>query len=210
MVKQNTYHNLFKSLLPIIIGMVLSVSFNYTSAQSYNFQFFNVQEGLPQSTVNTIFQDSRGFLWIGTAGGGICKFDGENFTPYFSKNGIAGDIVTDITEDKNQNIWFTASWGGVTKFDGRKFTVFNKDKTNSLVDGNNLIFCDAKGRIWIAENNNVKIYKNGVFNDIHQSLQQKIKGAVTKIIEDSKNNLWITTAAGIIFINETDTLEITT
>ncbi|MCL4856515.1 MAG: hypothetical protein KJZ55_04455, partial [Flavobacteriales bacterium] len=92
----------------------MTITSNLTIAQTFNFQFFNVQEGLPQSKVNAIFQDSRGFLWIATAGGGICKFDGKNFTQYSSKDGIAGDIVTDITEDKDANIWFTSTWGGVT------------------------------------------------------------------------------------------------
>lgn len=210
MINQKKYQYIFKSLPPITIGILLFLSYLHTSAQTYNFQFFNVQEGLPQSKVNAIFQDSRGFLWIGTAGGGICKFNGENFTPYFSKDGIAGDIITDITEDKDNNLWFTASWGGVTKFDGRKFTVYNSDNSNTNIDGNDVIYCDTQGRIWIAEGSDIKIFKNGIFNTINKSLQEKIKGSVTTIIEDSKHNLWFTTSNGIIFITETDTLEITT
>ena len=184
------------------------ITANTASAQSYNFQFFNVQEGLPQSKVNAIFQDSRGFLWIGTAGGGICKFDGKNFTQYSSKNGIAGDIITDITEDKDHNIWFTTSWGGVTKFDGRKFTVYNNDKSSSLIDGNEIIFCDSKGRIWIVEGANIKIFKDGVFESIKPSFQKYIHSTVSDIYEDSKQNIWISTQSGIVFCNATDTIEI--
>ncbi|MGE0560857.1 MAG: two-component regulator propeller domain-containing protein [Flavobacteriales bacterium] len=180
-----------------------------TQSQTYNFQFFNVQEGLPQSKVNALLQDSRGFLWIGTAGGGICKFDGKNFTQYSSKDGIAGDIITDIVEDNDHNIWFTASWGGVTKFDGRKFTIYENDAQQSNIGGNDNIFCDSKGRIWIAEGSKVKIYKNGVFNPISASFQKYIKNQITDIFEDSKHNIWISTHEGIIYCNESDTIEIT-
>lgn len=199
----NTYHHISRLAFLFI---VLAFSLNLT-AQTYNFQFFNVQEGLPQSKVNAILQDSRGFLWIGTAGGGICKFDGKNFTQYSTKDGIAGDIITDIIEDKDQNIWFTASWGGVTKFDGRKFTIYENEAGNN--GGNDIIFCDSKGRIWIASGSLLKIYKDGFFNKVSPIFQKHITEQITEVIEDSKNNIWISTHGGIIFCSQTDTLKIT-
>ena len=104
-------------LLIIAIWLLLSSAF----AQQYNFEVFSVNEGLSQSQVNTIIEDSRGYLWLGTAGGGICKFDGYNFTQYSENDGICGPIVTSIAEDANGNIWFGASWGGVPRFNGKKF-----------------------------------------------------------------------------------------
>lgn len=201
----NTTYRTF--LQPIVFLLLVTLSFNLQS-QTYNFQFYNVQEGLPQSKVNALLQDSRGFLWIGTAGGGICKFDGKNFTQYSSRDGIAGDIITDIVEDHDKNIWFTASWGGVTKFDGRKFTVYENDASQNTIGENNVIFCDSKNRIWIAEGEKIKIYKNGFFNAIPASFQKYISSPITDIIEDSKKNIWITTHNGIIFCNTTDTIEI--
>lgn len=207
MIIQKTYQ-VFLKLFAFSLLLISSIN---SFSQTYNFQFFSVQEGLPQSTVNAIFQDSRGFLWIGTAGGGICKFDGEKFTQYSSKDGISGDIVTDITEDKEQNIWFTSSWGGITKYNGRKFTVYNENSKKEKIGGAKVIFCDSKGNLWLSNEGKIDIYKNEVFNPISKLLQKKIKGYVTEIIEDSKNNILITTTSGgIIYINKTDTLEINT
>lgn len=79
-------------------------------SQSYNFENYNVEDGLPQSEVNHIYQDDRGYLWIATAGGGICSFDGINFVQYEERNGLAGQIVNCITGDNQGNIWVGTTW----------------------------------------------------------------------------------------------------
>ena len=182
---------------------------NLANSQTYNFQYFSVQEGLPQSKVNSIFQDSRGFLWIATAGGGICKFDGKNFIQYSSKDGIAGDIITDITEDQDKNIWFTATWGGVTKFDGRKFTIYNKGENNNEIKGQQLIYTNSKGIIFIVDENNLKYYNGGIFKDVNPNIKKHLNSPISDITEDSKNNLLISTIEGLIYMNGSDTLLIT-
>ena len=68
------------------------------SAQTYNFEYYNVEEGLSQSRVTSIMQDDRGYLWVGTHGGGLCKFDGVDFVKYSEKNGLSGNIVTLLGE----------------------------------------------------------------------------------------------------------------
>lgn len=47
--------------------------------QQYSFKNFGVQQGLGQSQVYAIEEDSLGYLWLGTRGGGLSKFDGEKF-----------------------------------------------------------------------------------------------------------------------------------
>ena len=49
------------------------------AAQQYNFRNYNVPDGLAHSHVSKIFQDSKGYLWFSTLGGGVSKFDGKNF-----------------------------------------------------------------------------------------------------------------------------------
>ncbi len=48
-------------------------------AQHYTFRDFSLEQGLPQSEVNAITDDHLGYLWIGTNGGGLCRFDGRTF-----------------------------------------------------------------------------------------------------------------------------------
>ncbi|MCH8330571.1 MAG: hypothetical protein IH946_04195, partial [Bacteroidetes bacterium] len=46
----------------------------------HNFQSYSIDFGLPQSTVYDMLQDERGYIWAGTEGGGLSRFDGTNFT----------------------------------------------------------------------------------------------------------------------------------
>jgi ligand-binding sensor domain-containing protein/class 3 adenylate cyclase/predicted metal-dependent HD superfamily phosphohydrolase len=51
------------------------------------FDHFGINEGLSQSTVNALLQDSTGFIWIGTQDG-LNRFDGKRFRVYKEGNGL--------------------------------------------------------------------------------------------------------------------------
>ncbi|HYG50885.1 MAG TPA: two-component regulator propeller domain-containing protein, partial [Flavobacteriales bacterium] len=65
--------------------------------QLFHYEKFDIEDGLSQINVNTLFEDSNGFLWIGTQGGGINRFDGKDFVAYNEKDGIPGELVTSVT-----------------------------------------------------------------------------------------------------------------
>lgn len=50
---------------------------------SYIFNRFSRNEGLNTNNVNCVWQDKKGFLWIGTENG-IQRFDGRNFVSFSS------------------------------------------------------------------------------------------------------------------------------
>ncbi len=176
-------------------------------AQTYNFINYNVAEGLSQSKVTAIIQDTRGYLWIGTTGGGICKFDGKTFTKYNEKDGLGGSIVSSIAEDKNQNLWITSSWGGVSKFNGRKFITFTT--SDGLLDNNNnVVFPDNDGNIWIGSPSGLSIYSNGIFRTISKKNNEFLGSSITFIKQDHNDAIWIGSKKGITIINKKDTFYI--
>lgn len=177
--------------------------------QTYNFEYYNVEEGLSQSKVNAIIQDDRGHLWVATSGGGVCKFDGVNFKQYSEKDGISGDIVTDLSEDKDGNIWITSTWGGISKYNGRNF--FNFTKKDGLIEqnNNNVVFTDSKNKVWIGSNSGIAIYENGIFTAYTVENKKIIGNKINEITEDSKGNIWIGTTKGITLIKERKTVHIT-
>lgn len=180
----------------------LSCFSNYLIAQSFNFSYFNVPEGLPQSSVTAIYNDSRGYLWVATAGGGVTQFDGKEFICYSERNGLAGNIITGIAEDNEGNMWFTSTWGGITKFNGRKMiTLTEKDGLSSI--NNHAIFIDTKNRIWLGNDSGITIYENGFFN---KPANKKFSNSVNFINSDKKGNIWIGSTEGLIKINDKDTL----
>ena len=65
-------------------------------AQTLPFKTYPIKEGLAQSIVYSIFQDSKGYLWFGTQYG-VSKFDGINFSNYTTEQGLVHNRVISIT-----------------------------------------------------------------------------------------------------------------
>ena len=51
-------------------------------ADRYNITYVTMNEGLPHNFIDDLYKDSRGFLWISTAGGGVSRYDGYEFVNY--------------------------------------------------------------------------------------------------------------------------------
>lgn len=75
-----------------------------------NFETIGVDEGLSQNSVYGMYQDKRGFLWIGTADG-LNRYDGKEIRKFkarlsttepYNANYIRGNIA----EDKDENLWY--------------------------------------------------------------------------------------------------------
>ena len=70
----------------VLVSVVLQLTNSKeVRAQAFNFQELSIQQGLPQSQAYAIIFDSTQHAWIGTQGGGLCRYDGSGFD-YFSKN----------------------------------------------------------------------------------------------------------------------------
>ena len=91
-------------------------------AQEYGFRSWSLGQGLPKPGVYAIHEDRRGFLWFGTEGGGVARFDGRRFETWSTADGLAGDNIRAIAEDDGGVLWFASDEAGLSRFDGRRFT----------------------------------------------------------------------------------------
>ncbi|MGB3949097.1 MAG: two-component regulator propeller domain-containing protein [Bacteroidia bacterium] len=160
---------------------------NNAFAQLYNFKNFGTKNGLVGSTVNCIFQDSRGFIWFGIQNGVSC-FDGNSFKSYTKNDGLIGNEITSFNEDKLGNLWIGTS-EGISKFDGLKFTNFTK---NDGLNSNYIrfIFIDSKNNLWIAANQGgVVKFENNHFERINGNNRIDSNDVYT-ISEDKEGNYW--------------------
>jgi len=182
--------------LRILVCFVFIFSFgcNTLQAQQYNFRTFSLEDGLSQSEVNCIFQDSRGYIWAGTSGGGLCRFDGKEFTTYETENGLAGQIITDIKEDHQGNLWISSTWGGITKFDGEVFTVY--DHAKGLPDNyTSCVLISKNGTVYVGTGDGLCYLENNKFKKIKQTQKEKL--GVTDILQDNFGNIWLTSTSGL-------------
>lgn len=181
--------------------LILFTALGSALAQHYNFKRFSVEEGLPRSGVYCLLEDSRGFMWIGTEGGGLARFDGREFVTYTVGNGLPDNTIRSLFEDADGNIWFGTNGHGLGKFDGAKFTIYttkdglSNEYVRSITQG-------LDGDIWIGtfggginrlhfESDSVIV---SVFNKEQGSIQSN---RVRATMRDSKGKLWFGTDEGL-------------
>lgn len=82
---------------------------------------FDVEDGLPQSSVNAMLQTRDGFLWIGTYGG-LVRFDGHAFRTFgASATGLGGLRILTLYEDAAQRLWIGTEDAGVSVYERGRF-----------------------------------------------------------------------------------------
>jgi ligand-binding sensor domain-containing protein len=111
----------------------------FSQKQSLKFQHITSNEGLSQSNVQCILQDSRGYMWFGTEDG-LNRYDGYSIKVYRTDpskpNTLSSDFIKDIVEDSAGNLWVATWGGGLNRFDRKleTFTAYKKNEkdTNSI------------------------------------------------------------------------------
>lgn len=174
-----------KLLLYIMLLLAL-----ITKAQTYDFRNYNVEDGLAQSQVMCIFQDSKGYMWFGTNGGGASRYDGKNFKTFNTANGCISNYVYSVAEDKNNDLYF-GTYDGLQIKNGGKSV---KLDTNSGLPHNTVYkaLISKSGKVWIGTQKGVCLLENNkpVILKGDEKLQ---KSAVFTVYEDGEGNLWFGT-----------------
>ncbi|MFA0963413.1 two-component regulator propeller domain-containing protein [Roseivirga sp. BDSF3-8] len=145
----------------ISLILILLVPNAYSQSISASFSNISIKEGLVGDHVLTIYQDSKGFIWVGTFAG-LHRFDGYSFhifnrsaPPYHTLNMIADNTVYAIMEDQNHIFWIGTD-RGLSRYDPVKdqFTNYYPDKENPAAgpshDNIRHIYEDAEGMLWLA------------------------------------------------------------
>ncbi len=203
---------MFRQLF-IISFLLFLFSFRIDAQQqSYVFQHLTSKDGLASDNVTCIFQDSKGFYWLGTENG-LQKFDGKNFTPASSFNGFRNARVTTqrvgypVLEDKQGDIWMHHA-GFISVYHPRTGQINRieiADDSMHPASPNIQNFCkDEQGNMWIVTGENIYKY------DSHKSkldlwLQiEKISNRLnpTHILYDvNKKALWLARERDISMID---------
>jgi len=182
--------------------------FQNVFCQQYNFTNYSINDGLSQSVVNCIFQDSKGYIWIGTQNG-LNRFNGETFDVYtynpVDSNSISNNWIYAITEDRDGNLW-VGTKGGLNKyltkqnhFQRIKYqTEFPIDVTQYIYD----VVCLSNGNIVINTPPLITIYnpKDNSFSHFRSNLEYDgaVKDVRIPVYEDIEGSIWIGSSNGLV------------
>lgn len=186
-----------KSFYCLIISLSIHLCGYAILPTQFHFRHYNIENGVSSNNISTLFQDQKGYIWIGTENG-LNRFDGNQFTLYQKNNPLYSNFhansINTICETTDKELWLGTD-NGVFIYNQVKdtFTPFVKqtsDKT-SITSWITHIIQDKAGNIWIAT------HKQGIFlfNTQTDKLTQfeipQNDNIVTRILNDEQNNIWL-------------------
>ncbi len=159
-------------------------------AQTYNFHHYTVDDGLSQSQVLCMYQDSKGNMWFGTNSGGACRFDGNKFTTFSDKDGLVNNIVFSIAEDEKGDLYFGTS-EGLSVYNG--FTFHNYTDSTGLPHSRVYKVIRAPGGgMWLGTKNGPCKFTSGKIEVLNADTVLS-KSSVFAISVDRDYNVWFGT-----------------
>ncbi|WP_107038397.1 SpoIIE family protein phosphatase [Brumimicrobium mesophilum] len=144
-----------QSWLILIIFLVTS-SFRLV-AQIYTFKNFDYQEGLNLVSILAVEESDDGYIWFGTDGAGLMRYDGKEFNSLEEEQGRNNRHVNDINFIDN-GVLFSTKYRGVFSLENKsinKLSFINKVSGSHAISFHN-------GTYVVLQDQGLRIYKDSV------------------------------------------------
>jgi ligand-binding sensor domain-containing protein len=155
------------------------------------FATLSAEDGLPDSSTRTVFQDRKGDIWIGTMTA-IAKYSNGNITSYNTIDGSRIAPVTAIGEDQEGTLWIGAR-GDLYKMKDGKLA---RDPNWKRVPDIKSIYRDSKGRMWIGTDGDGLFRFDGSRVTVYRVEDGLASNFVRSILYDRSGTLWVATNGG--------------
>lgn len=143
------------------------------SGQKYFFDNYGINDGLSTQKVYTLLQDSRDYIWLGTANG-VSRFDGSKFENFTTRDSLAPGGVRSIIEDSLGYIWFGHLNGGLSRYNGQIFEKAGFDSIKVSGDINGIEQIDNK--IWFTSHRDGALMTDFPVKDIRHIRAKQFVG----------------------------------
>ena len=156
---------------------------NYTS------RTWQMQDGLPEETVQAFAQTKDRYLWIGTTGG-LLRFDGGRMVLFDRDNTSAftDNNVFALTVTSDDALWIATEGGGLIRYRNGVFRSFSR-KDGLLNDFVRTVYQDSKSKIWIGTDDG--LFQFSADRIVRVDNRDRVPSvAVHAIHEDHAGRLW--------------------
>ncbi|MFO7940580.1 MAG: two-component regulator propeller domain-containing protein [Bacteroidales bacterium] len=198
----------------ILVFALGAMSVSNAQNSNYSVDYISIEDGLSQTSVISLFQDSRGYLWIGTQDG-LNMYDGYDFEIFKNQpldtSSISNNYIHSICEDSNGDLWIGTKYG-LNKYIYQE-GIFKQYLANPLLPDalpeNEVyhVYIDKQGHLWVKTLNFLCKYLPEYdrficyehYNDIFNFVSEITNFA---LLEDSEEKLWVGTKDGLNFFDK--------
>lgn len=187
------------SFTSVLLVCTIARSLSLPVQTKYTFRHLNHQQGLSQSSVLCMLQDSEGFMWFGTKDG-LNRYDGQTFRvfKYDKKNpdSLGNNVINALYEDKNKKIWVLTDAGiYIYNPELESFSAFCQSDTDSIriTQPAYQIQVDKQSNIWFSiETLGLFCYHPNENRLLRYPVQIGKHGCnLTAFTVDNENTIWL-------------------
>lgn len=180
----------------ILLIFLLCLHVNILNAKNYTIQNYTAIDGLPSSSIRSIFKDRHGLLWIGTDAA-LCTFDGKSFSIVKTQDGKTINQIWSITEDNQGILWFGSYGEGVYTYDGQFFK--NYTSKNGLTDNyiRQIHYSKTFDLIATANNRGANIFKEDTIITSPEWMNTKEISNCFTGVADANDFIYFTTLGSV-------------
>lgn len=205
----------------ILTSIFMPIKLWAETLDSVKFENISIDQGLSNENVTSIFQDSKGYMWIGTKDG-LNRYDGESIKIYNctakSENSLSSTYINDIEEDSYGNIWIATDYGlDFLNIDTdtiiRMKDLKNKNNLGNLKITSILKSSNEEDIMWVGTENGLMKFdtKNKNIKEFYHEKNNSdslTSSSITCLEEDENSNIWVGTKKGINIIDKNSKITI--
>lgn len=171
------------------IVLVLLCCFIFKIAKAQSFHYLNIETGLSNNFVRTIFKDSQGLMWFGTDTG-LDSYDGSQIVNYAKRfHSPLKGAVQSIIEPKKGLFVIGTSWGAFqyhiekNEIKPIKFDLPSPDVRKVFLSSQKMIYLATDKGLYTLDTNTLKAKSF--------TLNSKVPVSLTSIEEDNNAHIWV-------------------
>lgn len=170
-------------------------------------------DGLPSNSVRCMYQDSKGFLWMGTLNG-LSRYDGNSFLTFQpepnkpERISLADNRINKLLEDKNGFLWIGTFPELYSCYDLQNARFVDYTGDGGLEQNYSNIFIASNGDVWLWSKRNGGRQVTTAGDRSMTSVEYKLENGnlshnnVQFITEDKAGRIWIGTQKGLTLVSD--------
>jgi ligand-binding sensor domain-containing protein len=172
----------------------------YSQQKIIKIEKYGIEEGLSNANITCLWQDKKGFIWVGTSCG-LNRYDGKKFKQYVAigKDALLHLSINSIAEDKDGILWI-GTGSGICSFDPltEKFRSYPCNAATAYVDKQNTVWAGSSEGLYKLDRKKDKL---DLFEVSLKKTGEKTNAFILSLLEDSKGRFWLATSYGVKLFN---------